>query len=150
MDVFGLLNALQLNLPLPKLTFVVLLGAFFRVRHAVQQSSGKELLGKIVPFVQTLDSARHCSIAVALEEGIVDGLQVFKHELMRKRATAGLGVGMLVEAFESFKPDTVGPAATIGVADGRAVAEPTGDFLQIVSRSVSLWLPKLRKKTHFV
>src|ERR1700753_1824657 len=125
---------IQLKVPLPKFALMGFFSALLKPRCLFRPRSLDKRLGNFVPFVHPLSPGQALTVTILRKEGLVDGLGVFKHELLRCGTTAGFGVGLLVGTFEERKP-RVGLATTGGVAGRRSVAEPRGDSLEIVSHS---------------
>ena len=95
-------------------------------------SGADELLGKIVPLVQAIESFDSSPFTVPGDEGCVDNRRLFEHELLGGRTAPGLGGGLLVDPLEEWRPEV----ALVVVSGRRTVAEPGRDplFNGLVSR----------------
>ena len=132
LDIRRLAYILQAKAPLLQLSFVGFLRAHDEAFREVLVGCVDQGLGEFVPVVHLLNLTHPFELTVLFLKGGVDDLGVLEHELLRDRATAWLGVGLLVYVLEDLRPNT---ALVAGVVDAGPVAEPRGDLLQRRRRS---------------
>ena len=88
-------------------------------------TGGDELLGELIPLVQAINPVESFPFAVLRDEGCIEDRRLFEHELLSCGTTPGLGIGLLVDPLEEWRPE-VGLVVDSG---RRAVAEPGRDPL---------------------
>ena len=132
-NILSLLDVHRLESPMPQLALVKFLRSLLKLRRQMLVGGIDEPFGDFVPFVQPLHPLHPFPFTVLQFEGCVDDFRLLVHELLGDGATAGLGVGLPVDAPEGGGPG-VGLVAGAG---GHAVTEPAADPLREVCRSAA-------------
>lgn len=126
-DILGFVDPVQLNVPFLEVARMGFLGSCSKLPRQMLVIRGDELLRKLIPFVQPLDSVQCFPVAIQGKEGNVDGLRILVHELLCDRTATRLGVGLLVDTFEDSVPGT---SLAAGINKVRSVAVPVVDPLR--------------------
>lgn len=129
MDVFSLLDLVQVESPHIQLSFVSLLGSLSEFRYHFHVRGGGKLPGDLVPFVQPLNSVHARSFSVLRFESQIDGHRILVHKLLGHGAATRLGILVPVNVLEEWSPN----AALVRASGGGSVTKPRGDLLRVVS-----------------
>jgi len=124
-DVLSLLDVVQVKTPLLPFAFVGFLSSRLESRDKMLVSGGDEFLGEPIPFIHAINWVESFPFGVSRDEGCIDDRRFFKHELLACSTAPGLGVGLLVDPLEDWRPE----ADVLADPGRRAVAEPIRDPL---------------------